>query len=103
MRANHHPDIPESGGRKASPRGGGVGFVDRYRAPRGMENPVEMKRSFPGVDPVKVKSGKTVHVCNIRRDEFRLVIAVHFDRARIYTLRFLTHAEYDRDQWKQEL
>jgi mRNA interferase HigB len=67
------------------------------------KNPIEMKRSFPNIDPVKVKSGKTVYVCNIRRDEFRLVVAVHFDRARVYTLRFLTHAEYDRNQWKQEL
>ena len=56
-----------------------------------------------GVDPVKVKSGHTVYVCNIRGNEFRLIIAVHFDRQRVFTSRFLTHPEYDRKQWKDEL
>jgi len=66
-------------------------------------NPVEMKRSFPDIGPVKVKSGNTVFVCNIRHNEFRLIIAVHFDRQRVYTLRFLTHPEYSRTPWKNEL
>ena len=88
--------------RHPRPEGALGSWIDIARHAR-WNNPVEMRRSFPDIDPVKVKSGKTVYVCNIRRDEFRLVIAVHFDRTRLYTLRFLTHAEYDRDQWKQEL
>jgi mRNA interferase HigB len=67
------------------------------------ENPVAMKASFPDVDPVKVKSGHTVFVFNIRRNEFRLIVAVHFDAQRVYTLRFFTHAEYDRIKWRKEL
>ncbi len=66
-------------------------------------NPVEMKQTFSDVDPVKVKSGQTVYVFNIRRNEFRLVAAVHFNQQRVYTLRFMTHAEYNRAAWKQEL
>ena len=66
-------------------------------------NPVQLKESFPDVDPVKVKSGKTVYVCDIRGNEFRLIIAVHFNRQCVFTLRFLTHAEYDRRKWKDEL
>ncbi len=31
------------------------------------------------------------------------VAAVHFNQQRVYTLRFMTHAEYDRATWKQEL
>ncbi|HEV7402115.1 MAG TPA: type II toxin-antitoxin system HigB family toxin [Chthoniobacteraceae bacterium] len=68
-----------------------------------MENPVQMLRTFPEVDPAKVKSGHTVYVFNIRRNEFRLIAAVHFDQGRLFTLRFLTHAEYDHNQWKEEL
>jgi mRNA-degrading endonuclease HigB of HigAB toxin-antitoxin module len=34
---------------------------------------------------VKVKSGHTVYVFNIRRNEFRLVVAVHFNHQRVYT------------------
>ena len=67
------------------------------------KTPVDLRTAFPDVDPVKVKSGHTVFVFNIRRNEFRLVAAVHFNRRRIYTLRFFTHAEYDRLRWKNEL
>jgi len=28
---------------------------------------------------------------------------MHFDRQVAYTLRFLTHAEYSKDRWKDEL
>jgi mRNA interferase HigB len=66
-------------------------------------NPVELKRTFPSVDPVVVKSGRTVYVFNIRRNEFRLIVAVHFNRQIVFALRFLTHAEYDLQRWKQEL
>jgi len=66
-------------------------------------SPVEMKRDFPHVDPARAKSGNTVYIFNIRRNEFRLIAAVHFDRQRVFTLRFLTHAEYDLNRWKEEL
>jgi mRNA interferase HigB len=65
--------------------------------------PVELAQSFSSIDPVIVNSGHTVYVCNIRGNEFRLIIAVHFDKGRVYTLRFLTHAEYDALDWKDEL
>lgn len=62
-----------------------------------------MMRTFPSVDPVPVKSGNTVYVFNIRRNEFRLIAAVHFDQRRVFTLRFFTHSEYDNPKWKEEL
>ena len=67
------------------------------------KNPVEMKQASPDVDPVKVKSGHTAYVFNIRRNEFRLVAAIHFDRQRAFTLGFFTHAEYEKNRWKDEL
>ena len=67
------------------------------------KNPADMKRSFPGVDPAKVKSKRTVYVFNIRRNEYRLIAAVHFNRQIVFTLRFLTHAEYDLNLWKKQL
>lgn len=67
------------------------------------KNPAEMSASVRSVDPVMVKSGSTTYVFNIRGNEFRLIVAVHFNRQRVYTLRFLTHAEYDRQNWKDEL
>jgi mRNA interferase HigB len=63
----------------------------------------DMKKAFPSVDPVRVKSGRTVYVFNIRQNEFRLVCAVHFNRGLVYMLRFMTHKEYQKGDWKKEL
>ena len=52
---------------------------------------------------VKVRSGRQVLVFNVRRNDYRLIVAVHFNRQIIYTLRFMTHAEYSKDRWKSEL
>jgi mRNA interferase HigB len=44
-----------------------------------------------------------VFVFNIRRNDYRLIAAVHFNRQIVYTLRFMTHAEYSKDRWKEIL
>jgi mRNA interferase HigB len=63
----------------------------------------EMRRTFPDADIVEVESGRNVIVFNIRGNEFRLIAAIHFNRQIVYTLRFMTHAEYSKDRWKDEL
>jgi mRNA interferase HigB len=89
---------------KAHPRATGplTEWVKKFKEAT-FRNAVEMKMMFPIVDPVIVKSGRTVYVFNLRRNEFRLIAAIHFNRQIIFTLRFLTHAEYDQGRWKQEL
>jgi mRNA interferase HigB len=67
------------------------------------QNLVELRRTFPDADLVQVKSGRNVVVFNIRRNEFRLVAAIHFNRQIAYTLRFMTHAEYSKNRWKENL
>ena len=66
-------------------------------------NLVEVRRTYPDTDAVKVRSGRTVLVFNIRRNDYRLIVAAHFNRQIVYTLRFMTHAEYSKDRWKIEL
>jgi mRNA interferase HigB len=66
-------------------------------------NLVELRRSYPDTDSIKVRSGRTVLIFNIRRNDFRLIAAAHFNRQIVYTLRFMTHAEYSKDRWKAEL
>jgi mRNA interferase HigB len=63
----------------------------------------DMKKAFPSVDPVRVKSGRTVYVFNIRQNEFRLVCAIHFNTGKVFALRFMTHNEYQKGNWKNEL
>jgi len=66
-------------------------------------NWVDVRRSYPDTDAVKVRSGRTVLVFNLRRNDYRLIAAVHFNRRIVYTLRFMTHAEYSKDRWKETL
>jgi len=63
----------------------------------------DVRRTYPDTDAVKVRSGRQVLVFNVRRNDYRLIVAVHFNRQIIYTLRFLTHAEYSKDNWKETL
>ena len=63
----------------------------------------EVRNVYPHADPVVVGSGRTVVVFNIRGNRYRLVTAIHYNRQVIYTLRFLTHAEYSKNRWKDTL
>jgi mRNA interferase HigB len=63
----------------------------------------EVRRTYPSADWVRVGSGKPVLVFNVCGNTYRLIVAMHFDRQTAYTLRFLTHAEYSTDRWKDEL
>jgi mRNA interferase HigB len=44
-----------------------------------------------------------VYVFNIERNRHRLIAAIHFNTETVYVLRIMTHKEYDRDRWKDEL
>jgi mRNA interferase HigB len=66
-------------------------------------NLAEVRRTYPHADPVIVESGRTVIVFNIRGNRYRLITAIHYNRQIIYTLRFMTHAEYSKDRWKDSL
>jgi mRNA interferase HigB len=63
----------------------------------------DVKSSFGDVDTVKVNSGQTVFVFNIQRNAHHLIAAIHFDRDTVYVLRLLTHKEYDKYLWKNQL
>jgi mRNA interferase HigB len=63
----------------------------------------EVRRAYPHADPVPVASGRSVVVFNIRGNRYRLVTAIHYNRQIVYTLRFMTHAEYSKDRWKDTL
>ncbi len=66
-------------------------------------NLADVRRCYPSADMVRVGSGKSVLVFNVCGNTYRLMVALHFDRQTAFTLRFLTHAEYDRNDWKNEL
>jgi len=66
-------------------------------------NMADVRGCYGSADVVHVRSRKPVIVFNVCGNTYRLVVAMHFNRQMAYTLRFLTHAEYDRGGWKDEL
>lgn len=67
------------------------------------KNIEELRQAYPSADPVKTKSGRSVTVFNVCGNDYRFITAIHYDKQRIYTLEFLTHAEYDKNNWKKNL
>lgn len=64
---------------------------------------VEVRRYAPHADAVRVGSGSTVTVFNIGGNKYRLIAAIHYNTGTVYVLRVLTHAQYNRDTWKEDL
>jgi mRNA interferase HigB len=63
----------------------------------------DVREIYPHADPVKFESGNTVTVFNIGGNRYRLITAIHYNRKLIFTLCFMTHAEYSKDRWKDKL
>ncbi|NBB79971.1 MAG: type II toxin-antitoxin system HigB family toxin [Verrucomicrobia bacterium] len=64
----------------------------------------DIRNTFNSTDLVRLGSGNTVYVFNI--GSYRLIAAIHFtpknpSRGRVYIREFLTHAEYDKNTWKE--
>jgi mRNA interferase HigB len=57
----------------------------------------ELKQTFPSADQV----GKLT-VFNIGGNKARLIVAIHYNRFRVYIRHVLTHKEYDRGIWKEK-
>ena len=57
----------------------------------------EVRRTFPSADLV----GDLV-VFNIRGNRYRLIARFIYEKGRVYVRHVLTHAEYDRGNWKEE-
>jgi mRNA interferase HigB len=63
----------------------------------------DVQKTFPGADQMIVSSGRTVVVFNIAHNRYRLVAAVHYNMRIVYTLMGLTHKDYVRNTWKNQL
>ncbi len=56
----------------------------------------ELRTAFPTADQV----GRLI-VLNVGGNRFRLIVAIHFNRGKVFIRHVLTHAEYDRGDWKK--
>ena len=62
-----------------------------------------LRRVFPHAGQGTVASQRLVTVFNLRGNRYRLVVALHYNRQLCFALRFLTHAEYSKNHWKDQL
>src|SRR6185369_11670245 len=60
-------------------------------------NFAELKSAFGSVDKVG-----NAFVFNVGGNKLRIVAAVHLNRTKVFVRHVLTHAEYDREEWKEE-
>jgi mRNA interferase HigB len=58
-------------------------------------NFADLRKTFPTADMV----GNLI-VFNIGGNKYRLIVSIHFDRSKVYIRHVLTHAEYDKEEWK---
>jgi len=65
-------------------------------------NLVEIRKALPTADQVKVESGRTITVFNIK-NHYRIITAIHYNHQINYVLLILPHEVYDNQHWKSNL
>ena len=60
----------------------------------------DVRADYPSADGVKLKSQIVVTVFNVKGNEYRLLTSINFMGQTVIVLELLTHAAYDKDQWK---
>jgi mRNA interferase HigB len=60
----------------------------------------DVRRTFPHADGIRGARGETLTVFNIKGNSYRLVVRIRYDYQLINVRAVLTHAAYDRGQWK---
>ena len=57
----------------------------------------DVRQTFPNADQVN-----RLTVFNIGGNKYRLVVRIEYEKKRIYIRQVMTHAEYDKDKWKND-
>ena len=62
----------------------------------------DLKNTFSSADQITLPNGYRVVVFNIGGGAFRLITALHYNRGIVYIRKFLTHAQYSKEDWKND-
>lgn len=57
----------------------------------------EVRQAYPNADAVGNKT-----VFNIKGNRYRLITAIHYNTGKVFIRAILTHAEYDRGDWRSQ-
>ena len=63
----------------------------------------DVRKVFSHADLATVQSSKFVTIFNIAGNHHRLITAIHYNTRSIFILKILTHADYSKDRWKNDL
>ena len=63
----------------------------------------DVRSTFSHADAVKLSSGLVVTVFNIAGNKYRLIARIVYEYRRVYVKSVLTHAEYNKENWKVQL
>lgn len=66
------------------------------------ERLLDVQQRYPKAEAVQV-GNDSYTVFNIRHNRFRLIVKIVYPSQTIFVKHVLTHAEYDRDEWKESL
>jgi mRNA interferase HigB len=58
---------------------------------------VKVQAVFP-----KAEAVRNFTVFNIKGNRYRFIVSIDYERKIIYVKYILTHAEYDKDEWKRD-
>ncbi|NJM19571.1 MAG: type II toxin-antitoxin system HigB family toxin [Richelia sp. SL_2_1] len=61
------------------------------------ENLIEVQTAYPQAEAVS-----NFTVFNIKGNKYRLIVSINYEKQVIYIKYVLTHAEYDKDKWKND-
>ncbi|WP_373541527.1 type II toxin-antitoxin system HigB family toxin [Chamaesiphon sp.] len=68
---------------------------DRTAKSAEWQNLVELREAYPSADLVDIYT-----VFNIKGNHYRLIAEINYRIGTIFVRNILTHAEYDKEQWK---
>lgn len=61
----------------------------------------DVRRAYPSADGVALRSKTVVTVFNVKGNEYRLLTWIDYDASVVEALEVITHAEYDKELWKE--
>ena len=61
----------------------------------------EVRTDYPSADGVKLRSQVVVTIFNVKGNEYRLLTHIDYPGGVVQFLELLTHADYDKNRWKE--
>jgi mRNA interferase HigB len=67
------------------------------------KNIQDVRKTFAAADAVRGRSGRVLTVFNVKGNRYRLIVAIDYSLGVVNVLTVMTHPEYSRDLWKDNL